>query len=195
MADPRALDPTKLDPFTNLEDLRLDPSYAETTGVKKLLKTVTVRKPGPQDFVRTHPEHRLTPAALIELKDDREIYFVAPAMVGELAGEFFVATLYLTITRQGVLHLWHVRLPGPDGKHLEWHRSAAEAAEAARTRWVKIRANMSLGAYEIFEALNNSIPEPVWPDESFEHIIRVAFRDRFIDRGDHPVVKRLRGEL
>ena len=33
MADPQKLDPT-LDPFTNLESLRLDQSYAETVGVK-----------------------------------------------------------------------------------------------------------------------------------------------------------------
>jgi hypothetical protein len=182
-----------LDPFTNLESLRLDQSYVETAGVKKLLKTVPVRRPGPQDFVRTHPEYRLTPAALIELKDDREIYFVAPQMVSELAGEYFVATLYLTITRQAVVSLWPVRLPGPDGRHLEWHRSAAEAAEAAQKCWIKIRANMGLGGYEIFEAVNDNIPEPVWPEEPFEQIVRVAFRDRFIDSIDHPVVKRLRG--
>jgi hypothetical protein len=182
-----------VDPFTNLESLRLDQSYAETVGVKKLLKTVPVRRPGPQDFVRTHPKHRLTPAALIELKEDREVYFVAPPMVPEVAGEYFVATLYLTITRQGVVSLWPVRLPGPDGRHLEWHRSAAEAAEAAQKRWIKIRANMGLGAYETFEALNDNIPQPVWPEEPFEQIVRVAFRDRFIDSIDHPVVKRLRG--
>ena len=116
-------------------------------------------------------------------------------MVSELAGEYFAATLFLTITRQSVVTLWPVRLPGPDGRHLEWHRSAAEAAEAAQTRWVKIRASMSLGAYEIFEATNDNIPAPAWPEEPFEQIIRVAFRDRFINRSDHPVVKRLRGEL
>jgi hypothetical protein len=194
MVDPQKPDPIP-DPFTNLESLRVDQSYAETTDVKKLLKTVPVRRPGSQDFVRTHLEHRLTPAALIELKSERETYFLAPQMVSELAGEYFVATLYLTITRQGVVSLWPVRLPGPDGKHLEWHRSAMEAAEAAQTRWIKIRANMNLGAYEIFEALNDNIPAPVWPEESFEQIIRVAFRDRFIDSIDHPVVKRLRGQV
>ena len=30
--------------------------------------------------------------------------------------------------------------------------------------------------------------------EPFEEIVRVAFRDRFIDYRDHPVLKRLRGE-
>jgi len=181
-------------PFSNLESLRLNQNYTETAGVKKLLTTVPVRRPGPQDFVRTHPVHRLSPAALIELRDDREIYFVAPQMVPELPDEYYVATLYYTITRQGVVTLWPVRLPNPDGKLLEWHRSAAEAAEAAQTRWIKIRANMSLGAYEIFEAQNRHIPDPVWPDVTFEQVMRIAFRDRFVDRVDHPVVKRLRGE-
>jgi hypothetical protein len=182
------------DPFSDLSKLRLDQNYLETAGVKKLLRTVPVRKPGAQDFVRTHPDRRLT-AALIELTDDRETYLVTPQMVPELPGEYFPAALFLTITRQGVLTLWPVRLPSPDGKHLEWHRSAMEAAEAAQTKWIKIRANMGLGAYDIFEAENVSIPDPTWPSESFEEIVRVAFRDRFVDSADHAVIKRLRGQL
>jgi hypothetical protein len=182
------------DPFADLSKLRLDQNYLETAGVKKLLKTVPVRRPSPQDFVRTHADRRLS-AALIELKDDREIYLVAPQVVPELPGEYFPATLFLAITRQGVLTLWPVRLPGPDGRHSEWHRSAMEAAQAAQARWIKIRANMGLGAYDIFEAENVNIPDPVWPDETFEEIVRVAFRDRFIDSSEHAVVKRLRGLL
>jgi hypothetical protein len=116
--------------------LRLDESFAATSGVKKLLTTVPVRKPNRQDFVRANrdPNYRLTPAAIIELKEDRETYLVTPTIASELPGEFGVATLYTTINRQGVLHLWPVKLPGPDGKHNEWHRSAAEAAERAMDR-------------------------------------------------------------
>jgi len=187
--------PKKLDPFSNLEALRLDQNYADTVGVKKLLTTVPVRRPGQQDFVRTHPVYRLTPAALLELKDDREVYLVAPEMTAELPGEFFPACLYLTVNRQNTCSIWPVRLPGPDGKHSEWHRSAAEAAELAQHRWVRIKANMNLGAYEIYLAPNENIPDPRWPEQSFDEILRVAFGDRFISSLDHPVVKRLRGEL
>src|SRR5262245_41194598 len=129
--------------------LRLDQSFAGAVGVKKLLTTVPVRKPNRQDFVRVHPDpaNRLTPAAIVELKEEREVYLVTPAMAMELPGELTVATLYTSINRQGVLHLWPVKLPGPDGKHNEWHRSAAEAAELAMRRWVRLTANMSLGAY------------------------------------------------
>ena len=115
-------------PF-NPAALRLSQSFADTVGVKKLLTTVPVRKPGRQDFVRVHPDpaYRLTPAAVIELKEDRETYLVRPDIAQQLPGEFNVVTLHTTINRQGVLHLWPVKHPGPDGKHNEWHRSAAEA--------------------------------------------------------------------
>jgi hypothetical protein len=60
-------------PFHNLSALRLDQNYADTVGVKKLLTSVPVRKPNKQDFVRVHqdPGYRLTPAAIIELREDR----------------------------------------------------------------------------------------------------------------------------
>ena len=176
--------------------MRLDQSFAETVGVKKLLTTVPVRKPNRQDFVRVHPDpaYRLTPAAIIELKEDREVYLVTPAMAMELPGEFAAVTLFTTVNRQGVLHLWPVKLPGPDGKHNEWHRSSAEAAELAMDRWVRITANMSLGAYEVFEATGD-LPEPTWPDLPLPEILKIAFRDHIVDKPDHPVVQRLRGAV
>src|SRR5689334_18596049 len=67
------------DPFDPAA-LRLDQAFAETAGVKRLLTTVPVRKPNRQDFVRVHPDPRyqLTPASIIELKEDRETYLARP---------------------------------------------------------------------------------------------------------------------
>jgi hypothetical protein len=184
--------PNPFDP----NSLRLEQNFAETVGVKKLLTTVPVRKPNKQDFVRVHPDpaYRLTPAAIIELKEDREVYLVRPAMAPELPGEFAPATLFLTTNRQNVLHLWPVKLPGPDGKHNEWHRSAAEAAERAMDRWVRITANLSLGAYEISQA-TGELPQPTWPDFPFAEILEIAFRGHIVDRADHPLIRRLRGAV
>ena len=188
-ADPT---PNPFDPAA----LRLDQSFADTVGVKKHLMTVPVRKPNRQDFVRVHPDptYRLTPAAIIEIKEDREVYLVTPNMAQELPGEFTAATLFTAINRQGVLILWPVKLPGPDGKHNEWHRSAAEAAELAMKRWLRLTANMSLGAYEVFEATGDLL-EPEWPKIPFTEILKIAFRDRIVDRADHPLVQRLRGQV
>jgi hypothetical protein len=181
-------------PFDNLSALRLDQSYADTVGVKKLLTTVPVRKANRQDFVRVHddPRYRLTPAAIIEVREDGEVYLLTPEIAQALPGEFSMVTLYTTINRQGTLHIWPVKLPTPDGRQNEWHRSAAEAAERAMKKWVRVTSSMSLGAYEIFEA-SGDLPEPGWPDISFEEILKIAFRERLVDRADHPLVQRLRG--
>jgi hypothetical protein len=61
-------------------------------------------------------------------------------------------------------------------------------------KWVRVTSSMSLGAYEIFEA-SGDLPEPVWPDYSFEEILKIAFRERIVDGPDHPLVQRLLGAV
>lgn len=87
------------DPF-DPENLRLDQSFVETSGVKKLLTTVPVRKPNNQDFNRVHSNeaYRLT-AAIIELKDDREVYLVLPHIAHQLPGECSPVTIYTGINK------------------------------------------------------------------------------------------------
>jgi hypothetical protein len=187
--DLKLVSPDPFDPAA----LRLDQSFTEGPAVKKLLTTIPVRKPGAQDFVRVHEgeEYRLD-TAVISLKDDRETYLVAPVLVRELVDECIPVTLFTTISRQGVLTLWPVRLPGTDGKDMEWWRSAREAAELAMHSWVRLKANTALGAYEIYTAAG-SIPDPEWPALSFRETLKIAFREFMIDTVDHAVIKKLRG--
>jgi hypothetical protein len=181
------------DPF-DLSNLRLSQSFTET-GVKKLLTTIPIKKPSAQDWVRVHPSPDMRcDIPLIELKDEREAFVVAGPLVSELIGEIKCMTMFTTINRQAVLSLWPVPLPDPDARQLEWHRSMREGAEMAMENWVRVKANMSLGAYDLFQA-TGSIADPVWPDLNFQQIVRIAFKDRLIDSMDHPVIKRLRGLL
>ena len=189
------VDPTSADDPYDLSKLRDSQNFLESTAVKKLLTTVPVRKPFAQDFVRVHesPKYRAL-VAILELKEDRESYVVDLTAVPELQGECYIATLFTAITRSGVVFLWPVRVPASNSKVSAWHLSAATAAEEAMKAWVRVRANMTLGAYEIFLADNQSqIPDPDWPKETFQELVRIAFRDRLINRADHPVIKRLRG--
>ena len=181
------------DPF-DLASLRLNPSFVETAGVKKLLTTVPARRPSPQDFVRVHPspDYREN-FAMIDLKDDREDYLVRPEILPDLAGEVVYKTIFTAINRQGVVFLWSIRLPAPDDRKSDWPRSQREAAEMAMSRWVRVKANMSLGAYEIAMA-ESVMAEPVWPEFSYQELVRIAYRDRMIATLDHSVVKRLRGQ-
>jgi hypothetical protein len=182
------------DPF-DLAKLRVSQDFLESTPVKKLLSTIPVRKPGAQDFIRVHPSPKYRDlVTILDLKEDRENYVVNLEAAPELKGECFAATLFTAITRSGVLFLWPVRVPAADGRTNDWHVSAARAAEEAMKFWVRVKSNMSLRAYEIFLAENQKqIPDPEWPELSFQELIRIAFRDRLIDRSDHPVIKRLRG--
>jgi hypothetical protein len=180
------------DPF-DLDALRLSQSFTETAGVKKLLMTVLVDKPHNQDWVRVHPgQDYRADFFMIELKHERERYLVHPSVAPELIGEFRCVTLFTAINRQGVVFLWPVRLPTAGDKPLEWWRSAREGAELAMSRWVRVMANTSLGAYQMFVA-ESVMSEPDWPEASYQKLIELAFRDRLITTIDHPVVKRLRG--
>ena len=143
---------------------------------------------------RVHPDpaYRLQ-TAVLELKEDREVYLVSPSLWPELASEptFSPRLLIATMNRQGILFLWPIRLPGADGKIDDWSRSALDAAGEAESRWTRMMANMSLQAYDIIVA-PGQVAKPVWPDLTFQQIIRIAFRDRMIDTLDHPVLRRLR---
>src|SRR6516164_1360776 len=71
------------DPF-DLVNLRLDQNFAETVGVKKLLKTMAVRKPGRQDFIRVHPDPNYRDnLAIINYEIDHEVYIVTPIVARE----------------------------------------------------------------------------------------------------------------
>jgi hypothetical protein len=187
---------TEADPF-DLASLRLSQDYASAVGVRRLITTIPVRKPSKEWFVRTHPDpaYRLQ-TAVLELKEDREVYLVAPGLWPGLASEttFSPRLLVTSINRQGVPFLWPIRLPGADGKIDDWSRSAMDAADEAKSRWVRIVANMSLGAYDVAVA-SGQVAEPTWPDIAFQEIIRIAFRDKMISERDHPVLRRLRGEV
>ena len=59
---------------------------------------------------------------------------------------------------------------------------------------MRVVANLSLGAYDVFEA-GGQLGEPEWPTPTFGELLRVAFKDRFITTLDHPILRRLRGEV
>jgi hypothetical protein len=187
------------DPF-NIESLRLPPSFAETAGVKKVWNVIQVRKPHRQEWIRVHPsENYRGDFATIHLKEEGEFYLVAPTIVGQLDGELTPVTIYTAINKSGEVFLWPARLPGSasNRRTAVWYSSAHEAAELAMKRLTRVKANMSLGAYEIAYSDNPMAPEndPAWPDLSFIEMLRIGFKKTgcFVETFEHPVIKALRG--
>lgn len=194
--NPTAATPAQApDPFDPAR-LRLSQGMTAALGVKKHLTTLPVRKPSKEWFVRCHGDaaYRLE-TYVVDLKEDSETYLVAPDLWDHLAGEstFSPRLLITAINKQGTTFLWPIRLPGPDGRHDEWSKSSMEAANIATNGWVRVQANMNLGAYEVYEATGN-LGDPDWPTLPFNELLRIAFKDRYIATLDHPVLKRLRGE-
>jgi len=182
------------DPFDPAR-LRLSQEGGAEVGVRKALLTVPIRKPNRQWFVRVHPDeaYRLQ-VALLELKEERESYLVQPDLCPELPGEVSPMLLVTAINRQGVVFLWPIRMPDLNGRIDAWSQSAMGACELAMNRWVRVASNMSLGAYDVYEA-TGELAEPAWPEVEFKELLRIGFGDRFITSLDHPVIRRLRGEI
>ena len=181
-------------PF-NPEDIRLPQNLSETLPIKKLLVTVPVRKPSDQTWFRTHssPDYRQT-VAMLFLKDDAEHYLCSTPVAQAISTEIVLFTLYLAITRQGTVFLFPIRVPSPGMRDNAYWVSAREAQARSETKYVRMRANRELQAYEITES-EAKAPEPVWPEASWDAILKIAFRNHYISSLDHPVLQQLlRGE-
>lgn len=178
--------------FANLDALRLSPDAAAVAGTSEILSHVPIRKPNRHEFFRTPMAPDMWfGTGIFEDKEEREIFFVTPAMREALVGEIKPVVLVPAITRQGVLLLWPLKLPS-DGPGRSWAETARQAAELGKTRWVRLAPDMGLGGYRIFMA-EGSLSDPEWPDKPLNEIMQISFRDRIVDSENHPVIRRLRG--
>src|SRR4051794_14379691 len=145
----RAMPEQAASPF-DPASLRINQDFLSAAGTEKLVVDTPVRRPNGQDFVRVHSDesYRLIPAAIIEVKEDREVYLVDPTLADVLNEEINLVGLFTTISRQGAVFLWPVKLPKADGRANAWHSSAMAAAEQAMHAWVRVKANMAAGAYD-----------------------------------------------
>jgi hypothetical protein len=181
------------DIFANLDALRLSSDAAAISGTTEILSHIPLRKPNRHEFFRTRPEPEMWfDTGIFEDKEEREVFFVTPAMREALVGEIRPVILVPTITRQGVLLLWPLKLPMDGMRHNSWSETARQAAEMAKTKWVRLVPDMGLGGNRIYLA-EGELSEPQWPEKPLSEIMEIAFRDRIVATDNHPVVRRLRG--
>jgi hypothetical protein len=194
-ANDRSAPDSAPDPF-DVARLRLSADEDINLGVKELLVSLPFRKPSKETFFRVHPTLR-TVGGLIELKDDdTESYWVDPSLWSALTEEptFGRRQVFTCCTRAGAVFLWGCRLPGPDGKQPDWVTIPLEAAKAAETKWVKMFWDQSQRRHRI-KVSQFLEDEPAWPDLPLGELLRLAFKDKVIATTDHPILRRLRGEV
>jgi hypothetical protein len=191
---PKMPEPAKYDPL-DLANLRLAQNFQETAATQKLLTTVPLMKPSKQMWFRVHPSPDYRGEfALYEIKDEGEKWFVTPPMVEELGGLAFRATVYVCVSRQGTLFVTWVRLPGGNGKDNPWWQSARTYIGIGMEKWIRVEANHQASGYDVFKP-EGKFADPIWPELSFQEIIRLAAKDKLIDSPDHYAVKALRGAI
>jgi hypothetical protein len=186
-------------PF-NFETLRV----TEVTPI--LIKRVTISiplkkpKPGVEFFrIRPEPEWKFD-TYLLDLGGNSEgdgKYLLNPDLYPKVmeTKKLKLVRIYVGITYgSGEIFLSEIAQPDAEGRNNEFNRTRRIAYTTGETEWVKLQRNDSIGAYDIVLAISK-LPE--WPEEP-ENIVKaieIAFKDRFIDDHNHPVLKRLRGEL
>ena len=179
-------------PFSSL---RLAQNFGETLGVKKVLSTVQVGKPGKDRFFRAHKSPDMVfPAMLLENKTTSETFLVSAPIADILGSLVRPVELKAAVDRQGNPFLIPVPLPDSSGNRNRWHQSLDDAVVRSKDTWIRITANKVTGGYDIFEA-NAKLPEPIWPTESMDSLLDVAFRGRVLDNPHHPVVIDLLGGI
>ncbi len=188
---------TAPDPF-DLKALREQQNLIPVA--RRRLGIPVVRKPNRHRFVRVHPspDYRIDIPIFRPQKDeegggDEELYYVHLPMLHELAGECRWATVFTAVTIQNNPFLWCVMKPMDTGREPNtWLVSNREAAEIAMRKWVRVASDMAAHAYETHEYEGNP-PEPQFPKETFQELLRLGFKHRLIDRPDHPIILGLRG--
>jgi hypothetical protein len=184
--------------FADIEAFKLDMKEAGLEGAIEQLATVAVRKPPPGDYIRVHAAKDMTIAVVMHEGRDNftsDYYLVMPKLLGtfmDLRGGYY-AQLNVAVTRAGSVFLWPVKLP-TGGASNPWFGSALKGAEMAKAAWVRIFADAGQGQYRIMKALG-TFDEPVFPEKTLGELLEIAFAGRIIDSSDHPIMRKLRGEV
>ena len=189
-----AREAVSLDVFSDPSKFALPQTFAMP--IEQVLLRVAVRKPHKHSFFRVHPDpsyrHQVL---LLEHGDVRDMYLVLPALHAEVSNLANPYDLYYYITRDGTPGLWPIRLPGADGRDNAWWDTARTAAERAMEQWLRLEADASAGCYRVYLPMEGVIPEPTWPSMSPSELLRLALKDRVIDKTDQIVLRKLRGEV
>ena len=183
-----------VDPFDPAR-FRLPQDFTRAVVAKPTITEIPVGKPNNQEYVRVNssPEFRMD-AAIIEFEG--KTHLVTPeAANGELRDHVKPATLFAAINTQGSVFLWKVGVP-KDGRPNSWLDSARELANKSMKEAIQVRSNSAEHAKR-YEGYTPKVtpPEPIWPDMSFKDMLKLAFGDRVISDTDHPVARRLLGDV
>ena len=182
----------------NLDRVRAKASQQSVIGVTTEYTVIAIRNPKPDEFFRVMPgEEYTSDVNILQMKTDNDWYLVDEGILPDiqLESQLKVMQLYVCVTQNSTPFLCLIPLPDSDGRLNSWHESGHKSMEEAKSFWIRRQADKSNGGYLITKAINAQLPDPRWPSEPLEDLIEKAFDRYYINRIDHPVLRRLRGEV
>jgi len=172
-------------------------------GVDPLQASLTVMKiADAEDLVRLHPDEEnywSVPLCLVSVpikgtkKENLHLIDEDIALAHLPSKRIKRFRLALASKPFDVFFLCEIPVVNLDNK---FNETALEGCERAKTTWVQVVSRKDQGHddYQIIPAKDpKAFPEPKWPPQSLEELIRVTFKDRMIDCDDHPGLLRLIG--
>jgi hypothetical protein len=156
-----------------------------------------------EDFVRLHPDEEnywSVPLCFVHVpikgtKKENLHLIDEDIAIGYLPSKKIQRYRLALATKPGdVFYLNKVPVVNLDNR---FNETALQGCEQAKTTWVQAvsRKDQGYDDYQIVPAKDpKAFPEPKWPTQSWEEIIRIAFKDRIIETEDHPGLLRLIGD-
>lgn len=173
--------------------------------VTPVLATITVGKPNKTAFFRIKTGEGWEPIELYTYAPsgsgtDSMPYLVMPDQQGILdemelltPAKFFFYMIY----GSNIMKVDFVsQKTNKNGDMSRYHTSRMEAYEAAKTSWIRMKADQEGGFYS-WSLAEDTLPEPIWPAKpaNIMEALDLAFKGSVIDSHDHPELKKLRGKL
>jgi hypothetical protein len=184
-----AADPYDPDRYTESVD------FTKLAATKPFISQLPVRKPAPDDFIRTHETITFANVPLCSPSAEKGQLYLLDSSNEELFADMQKYTrsyfLYYTVTAEGKLSLWPIVGPHPDtGKWHDSPRTAAIAAERAKTEWVQVSHVDGLGYVAVGPRSGSCTKIPGFVEFSRRRLLELAFRPYTISDYDHPYVRR-----
>jgi len=176
-----------------MEDFRLSQDTYQEIEVVEVASAYEIRKPRKEEFVRTHPDQSShLPVGVIKEKTgmNERLWLVTEKIMKACPDEVTIINLRVTVNRSGQVFLWPLNI----GSSNLWNQSALQAAEQAKTHWVRLISKKEEGRYQIMVA-KGELPDPVWSEFDIWEMIQLGFGDRMITDLNHPYLQQLRGEI
>jgi hypothetical protein len=161
---------------------------------------LTIPEGRPKDvfFRIDRREEMQQPVAIFEYKPEGrlspEAHILTPDIAEQLGRRSRHAIIRVCICRPSILRLWAVKVPDADrGPPNSFTQTAWDAIPFLEKAWGRLDLNESGTGYDVVLP-EGAWPAPEWPTDSLESLVHKAYRGRFIDSMDHPIIKALRGQ-